>query len=141
MAPALTAILIWVVAALTLWLHALLGITGNYLGQGYPITPGLKVTFSSLTIDAALATLPILGAAALSCRFRLRWLALPILALLWLLSLATLIDPFKIDFGTTWSGAEPLIELALHPWHTPLALILLLAAAWRLMRRPDPAAT
>lgn len=141
MAAALTALAIWAVAALTLWLHSLLGIPGDYLGQGYPISPGLKVTFASLSFDATLAALPIPCAAALAYRFRLRWLALPVLALLWLIALAIMIDPFKIDFGTTWSGAEALIELALDPWHSPLALGLFLAAALRFLRRPDRTTT
>lgn len=125
-------------AARTLWLHALLFPPGDHQGQGLATSPGLKATCAGQSFDATLATLPILGAAALSHRLCLRWFALPNLALLWLLALAILIDPVRIDFGTTWSGAAPLIVLALQPWHGPLAVILLLTAAWRLLRQPDP---
>lgn len=124
---------LWVTAAGTLWVHALLGIPGNYLGQGFPLYPGIKVTLAGLALTALLATLPIPFVAALSRRLRLRWLALPPLVLLWLLAAGDLIEPFTIDFGTTWTLTEAVIELFLHPLHTPLALALLAAvAAWSL---------
>lgn len=136
MAAALKLVTLWGVAAAALLLHGLAGIPGDYLGQGYPITPGLRVTLASLTLDAALATLPLLAAATLAYGMRLRWLALPVLAPLWLWGVAALIDAFKIDFGTTWSTFEPLIELALHPVYTPLALAAVLLAAVALLKRP-----
>lgn len=121
--------LLWLTSAGTLWLHALAGIPGDYLGQGYPLYPVLMVNKVSLAWDAGLATLPIILAAALARRVRLRWLALPVIALLWLWAAATLIHPFSIDFGTTWTGTEALAELFLDPLYTPLALALLLTVA------------
>ena len=138
MAAAVRLIALWVVAAAALLCHALIGIPGSYIEQGYPITPGLTVTYASLAIEAAFATLPFLVAAALSVWLRLRWLALPLLALVWLWGLAIHIDPFKIDFGTTWAPTEPLIGLALHRVHTPLALAVVLLAAFVLLSRPAP---
>jgi hypothetical protein len=136
MAAALKVIAFWLVAALALFLHALAGIPGDYLGTGYPVTPSLKVTLVSLAIDAALATLPILAAAGLARWLHLRWLALPVLVLLWLWAAAGLIYPFMIDFGTTWTMTEALVELALHPVHTPLALAAVLVSALVLLRVP-----
>ncbi|MDP3196337.1 hypothetical protein [Tabrizicola sp.] len=47
-----------------------------------------------------------------------------------------MIQPFTIDFGTTWAGTEPLRALFLHPLHSPLALTLTaVAAAWALAQR------
>jgi hypothetical protein len=127
---------LWITAAGTLWLHALLGIPGDTLAEGYPLSPGLKVSLASLALDAGLATLPIPVAAALARWLRLRLTALPALALLWLLSAAQIIHPFTIDFGTTWTAIEALVELFLHPLHTPLALAVLMAiAAWSLSPR------
>lgn len=120
---------LWATAAGTLWLHALLGIPGNYLGQGYPVTPGLAVSLTSLALDAGLATLPIPLAATLAHRLHQRWLALPFLLLLWLWAAAQIIRPFTIDFGTTWQGTEPLRDLFLHPLYTPVALALMIAVA------------
>lgn len=128
--------ILWLISAGTLWLHALVGIPGDYLGQGYPLTPGLTVSKLSLAWDAGLATLPIALVAVIACRFRQRWLALPGIALLWLWAATQLIHPFTIDFGTTWTGTEALTELFLDPLHTPLALGLVLAiAAWSLAAR------
>ena len=127
-------VLLWLTGAGTLWLHLRVGVPGDYLGQGYPLSPGLTVTPLSLARDAGLATLPIALAAALARRLRQRWLALPVIALLWLWAAMQLIHPFTIDFGTTWSGTETLVELFLHPLHTPLALTLVLSvAAWSLV--------
>lgn len=124
---------LWLTATATLWLHALLGIPGDYLGQGYPLYPGLTVTLTGLAIEAALATLPIALVAALARWLRLRWLALPPLLLLWIGAASGLIEAFTIDFGTTWAPIEPLRELFLHPLHTPVALAAVLAvAAWTL---------
>lgn len=124
---------LWATAAGTLWLHALLGIPGDYLGQGFPLYPGLKVTGTGLALTALSATLPIPLVAAPSRHLRLRWLALPPVVLLWLLATADLIAPFTIDFGTTWTMTDAVIELFLHPLHTPLALALFAAvAAWSL---------
>jgi hypothetical protein len=126
---------LWAAAAAVLGLHALVGIPGDYLGLGYPLHPGLKVSLASLAFDSAKATLTIPLVAALARRFRLRWLALPLLVFLWLWSAETLIQPFAIDFGTTWAPTEPLRELFLHPLHTPLALMVLAGvAAWALAR-------
>ncbi|MDP3196336.1 hypothetical protein [Tabrizicola sp.] len=61
---------LWATAAGTLWVHALLGIPGDYLGQGFPLYPGLKVTLGDLALTAVLATLPIPLAAALARRLR-----------------------------------------------------------------------
>lgn len=136
---------LWALAALALFLHALEGIPGDYLGQGYPLTPGLMVTGPGLLRDAALATLPIAPVAALAAWAGTRWrglplLALPVVALLWLFAAATVIAPFAVDFGNTWSGIEPLAELFLHPVLTPLALVSLLAATVFLLRPSGPAA-
>jgi hypothetical protein len=126
--------LLWLVAAGALWLHALVGIPGDYLGQGYPLTPGLKVSAFSVAIDAGLATLPLALTSAIARLVRHRWLALPVIALLWLWAATMLINPFTIDFGTTWTGTEVLVELFLHPLHTPLALALVLSVtAWSLV--------
>ena len=131
MAAALAALSIWATAAGALWLHAFLGIPGAYLGQGYPLYPGIKVTLTDLALTSLGATLPILLVAALARRFALRWLALPPIVLLWLLAATFVIQPFSIDFGTTWAATEPLTELFLHPIHTPVALVLIVAAAVR----------
>jgi hypothetical protein len=125
---------LWAAAAGTLLVHALLGVPGDYLGQGFPLT----VTVTELALTAVGATLPIPLMAALSRRFRLLWLQLPVAAFLWLWAALFMIQPFAIDFGTTWRWTEPLRALFLHPVHTPLALLILLAAtAWTLapMRR------
>jgi hypothetical protein len=127
---------LWAAASAALWLHALLGIPGDYLGQGYPLLPGLKVSLASLARDVGLETLPLLPAGLVAQWLGLRWLALPVLALLWLMSAAMLIDPFTIDFGTTWTGIDALVELFVHPVLTPLALAALLAVAtWSLAPR------
>lgn len=123
---------LWLTAAATLWLHALFGIPGDYLGQGFPLYPGIPVTRLELALTALAATLQIPLLAALARRFRLRWLALPPIALLWLWAASVMIQPFVSDFGTTWAGIEPLVELVLHPLHTPLALAMVLAVAWRI---------
>ncbi|MFP5479516.1 MAG: hypothetical protein ACLGIE_07485 [Alphaproteobacteria bacterium] len=66
---------------------------------------------------------------------RLGWLAVPPLVFLWLLAVGSMIEPFTIDFGTTWTLTEAVRELFLHPLHTPLALALTAAvAAWSLAR-------
>jgi hypothetical protein len=121
--------LLWLTSAGTLWLHALAGIPGDYLEQGYPLYPGLTVSKLSLAWDTGLATLPIALVAAIACRYRKRWAALPLIALLWLWAATQLIHPFTIDFGTTWTGKEALAELFLDPLQTPLALGLVLATA------------
>jgi hypothetical protein len=127
---------LWATAAGTLWLHAILGIPGDYLGQGYPLTPGLKVTLTSLALECVGSTLPIPLFAALARQFSLRWPTLPPLALLWLWAAMVMIQPFTIDFGTTWQWTEPLVELFLHPLHTPAALAAVLAVAlWALPPR------
>lgn len=147
MAAALArALALWTVAAGTLWAHALAGIPGDYLGQGYPVHPGLRVTPGSLALDAALATILVglFGVlAAVLARRRGRWLtvwqtvwwmvALPVVAFLWLRAAEAMIFPFTIDFGTTWTLFAPLRALVLHPVHTPLALGVVLAAAWALL--------
>jgi hypothetical protein len=125
---------LWLTSAGTLRLHAYIGILGDHLGQGYPLYPGLTVSKLSLANDAGLATLPIALAATMVRRFRQRWLALPVISLLWLWAAAMLIQPFTIDFDTTWTGTEVLVELFLHPLHTPLALALVLSVtAWSLV--------
>jgi hypothetical protein len=59
-----------------------------------------------------------------------------VIALLWLWAAAQLIQPFTIDFGTTWTVTEALAALFFHPLHTPLALAALMAvAAWSLTPR------
>jgi hypothetical protein len=132
-AAAVTGVAAWALATASLWLHALAGVPGDYLGQGYPLYPGLPVTLATLARDAALATLPVLPVVALARRFRLRLAVLPVVAGLWLAAASTLIWPFVIDFGTTWAGTEPLRELVLHPVHTPLALGILLALTLALL--------
>ena len=136
MIPRLAAL--WITAAGTLWLHALLGIPGDYLGQGFPLYPGIKVTLTELGLTALGATLPIPLLCALAYRLGLGRLALPLPVLLWLWAAMVMIQPFTIDFGTTWLWSEPLRELFLHPLHTPVALALTGAvAAWTLApRRP-----
>ncbi|WP_149587045.1 hypothetical protein [Tabrizicola flagellatus] len=119
---------LWLTAAAALWLHALLGIPGDYLGRGFPLYPGIQVTRTELAVTALAATLPIPLFAALARRFHLRRLVLPPIVLFWLWAASVMIHPFVIDFGTTWSGTEPLRALFLHPLHTPLALLALLAA-------------
>ena len=131
---------LWGVAAAALWLHAVLGIPGTYLDQGYPLSPGLKVTYASLASEAALFTLPVPLAAALGRRFRLRLVMLPVIGLLWLWAAHQILWSFVIDLGTTWLPFEPLQELFLHPIHTPLALAALFAASWwALTRQPATA--
>lgn len=128
---------LWVTAAGTLWVHALLGIPGDYLGQGFPLYPGIRVTLSGLALTALGTTLPIPLLAALVRHFSWRWLALPLFVLVWLMGAMDMITPFIIDFGTTWQGTEPLRELFLHPLHTPLALASVVAvAAWTLAPLP-----
>jgi hypothetical protein len=128
--------ILWATAAASLLLHALLGIPGDYLGQGFPNSPGIHVTVTELALTALGATLPIPLLAALARRISLRALALPPLALLWLWAAMFMIEPFTIDFGTTWSGTEALRALFLHRVHTPVALLLLTAAAfWALTPR------
>ncbi len=111
----------------------LAGIPGDYLGQGYPLFPGLTVSVASLALDAALATLAVLPLAALSLWRGWRLRALPVLAGLWLWGGAMVIYPFVIDFGTTWQGTEALRALFLHPVRTPLALAALMAAGYGLL--------
>lgn len=126
---------LWAAAAGTLLLHALFGIPGDYLGQGFPLHPGLTVTVPDLALTALATTLPIPLVAALARRFHLRWLALPPIAFLWLWAAMVMIEPFAVDFGTTWRWSEPLRALFLHPVHTPVALLLLLATAtWTFTR-------
>lgn len=125
--------ILWATAAGTLLLHALMGIPGDYLGQGYPLTPGLPVTVPDLTLTGLGATLPIPLFTALARRFPLRWIALPPIVLLWLCAAAILIEPFASDFGTTWAWTEPLRALFLNPVHMPLALAFVAAVAlWSL---------
>lgn len=125
--------ILWAAAAGTLLLHALLGIPSDYLGQGFPLYPGLSVTVTELALTALSATLPIPLVTALARRLHLRWLALPPILLLWLWAAMVMIEPFTIDFGTTWAWTEPLSALFLHPVHTPVALLILLStAAWTL---------
>lgn len=131
MAAALAVLGVWAVAAAALWLHVMAGIPGDYIGQGYPLYPGLKVSAAGLAVEAAVATLPVALVAGLARWRRIRavWpLALPVLGLLWLGAADTMVQPFTIDFGTTWSGTEPLRALFLHPVHTPLALAAVMAA-------------
>lgn len=131
MAAALAVLAVWAVAAAALWLHVMAGIPGDYIGQGYLLYPGLKVTAGRLAADALVATLPAALAAGLARWRRIRAvrpLALPVLGLLWLGAADTMVQPFTIDFGTTWSGTEPLRALFLHPVHTPLALAALMVA-------------
>ena len=117
-------------------LHALLGIPGDYLGQGFPNYPGITVTVTELALTALGATLPIPLLAALARRFSVRALAISPLVLLWLWAAMMIIEPFTIDFGTTWSGTEPLRALFLHRIHTPVALLLLTGVAfWALEPR------
>lgn len=107
----------------------MLGIPGEYLGQGYPLYPGLTVTGLSLARDSVLATAPIPVLVGL-VRWRaghlpvIRLAAVALAALLWFWAAAMLIDAFAIDFGTTWSGTEALRALFLHRLHTPFALAL-----------------
>ena len=129
-------IALWTSAATALLVHALLGIPGDYLGQGYPQYPGLTVTVLELGLMALAATLPIPLVAATAHWVGLRWLALPPVILLWLWAASVMIQPFAIDFGTTWRGTEALRELFLHRVHTPLALLTLIAvSAWTLAPR------
>jgi hypothetical protein len=136
MATALGLLALWALATAMLLAHALIGIPGDYLGEGYPMFPSLTVSHLSLLRDSALATSPIPVATLLmlwpSRRFHLaRFMLLSLVALLWLSAADQLIWLFVIDFGTTWAGFEPLLELILHPVLTPLALALMLALAWR----------
>lgn len=133
MAAALRALALWAVAAGTLWLHALMGIPGDYLGQGYPLYPGLKVTLASLALEATLGAVPVLALAALALWRHLRLAVLPGVAALWLWAATGMVHPFIIDFGTTWSGTEVLRELVLHRVHTPIALIVVLVAGYVLL--------
>lgn len=140
MAAALRLIALWVVAAGSLLFHQLTGIPGRYLGQGHPETPSLPVTVADLLFLAVLVALPILALGTLCHWLRLRWLALPVLAGLWLWAANALVFPFRSDFGTTWSDSEVFLELTLDPVFTPLALALfLVAAAVHLRRRPTGA--
>ncbi|WP_103256325.1 hypothetical protein [Tabrizicola aquatica] len=124
---------LWIAAAGTLWFHALLGIPGDYLGQRFPAYPGVKVTAAELALTALGATLPIPLVAGLVNRLAVRWIALPLVVLLWFWAAAQLIRPFVLDFGTTWVWSEPLTDLFLHPLHTPTAIAVLLAVvAWAL---------
>lgn len=130
---------LWALAGLLVWLHMLAGIPGAYLGQGYPLYPGLTVSLSSLFIEAALNTAPVFALALLGRWLRL--LGVPLVALIWTLALDSTIMPFTIDFGTTWQPFEALRELAFHPLHTPLVLAALLAASlWVFTRPRRPAA-
>ncbi|MCL7463983.1 hypothetical protein [Phaeovulum sp. NW3] len=130
---------LWAFAALLLWLHLLAGIPGDYLGQGYPLYPGLKVSAASLGLEAGLNTAPVFVAAVLGRWLRL-WV-LPLVAAAWLAALDSTIQPFTIDFGTTWLRGEALLELAFDPLHTPLALAALMAASlWAFTRPRQPAA-
>lgn len=129
---------LWLLAALTLWLHGLMGIPGDYLGQGYPLYPGLRVSAANLALDALLTSILIPVAGGIARFFALRLWALPILALLWLWAGSAMIQPFTIDFGTTWSGTEPLRTLFLHPLHTPIALAAFLVGAFLLNPRRRP---
>lgn len=137
MAAALKLLAIWAVAAGSLVFHALTGVPGRYLGQGHPATPGLPVTVADLLILAAFLALPILAFAAVSFWLRLRWLALPVLAGLWLWAADAIVFPYRSDFGATWGFGEVFVGLTLDPVFTPLALALfLVAAAVLLHRRP-----
>ena len=130
---------LWALAGLLVWLHMLAGIPGAYLGQGYPLYPGLTVSLSALFVEAGLNTAPVFAFALLGRGLRL--LGVPLVALIWTLALDSTIMPFTIDFGTTWQPFAALRELAFHPLHTPLALAALLAASlWVFTRPRRPAA-
>ena len=130
--------------SLSLWIAALgiLGINRGYLGQGYPLHPGLKVSPASLLLDATLQAAPValiaaLVAAALS---RLRWFPL-LLGALFVIGYGTGIEGiaylFSIDFGTTWALGEAGRALMTDPFWTPLTLLAGLAALllfWRVMQ-------
>lgn len=130
---------LWALAGLLVWLHMLAGIPGAYLGQGYPLYPGLTVSLSALFVEAGLNTAPVFAFALLGRGLRL--LGVPLVALIWTLALDRTIMPFTIDFGTTWQPFGALREQAFHPLHTPLALAALLAASlWAFTRPRRPAA-
>lgn len=78
------------------------------------------VTPLSLGPQAFGSTLPIPLGAALARWIGLRWLALPVMVLLW---------------HGTWRPTEALRELFLHPIHTPLVPALPADAAWTLTPR------
>lgn len=137
MAASLRVLVLWAVAAGSLLFHALTGVPGRYLGQGHPETPSLPVTVPDLLLLAVVVALPILAFAALAFWLRLRWLALPVLAGLWLGAADAIVFPYRSDFGATWASSEVFFELTLDPVFTPLALALfLIPAAVLLQRRP-----
>ena len=136
MAAPLGSLALWVVAALVLWLHTLAGIAGQYIGQGYPVYPALKVSAASLAFDAVATTVPVALAAAFARWRRIRafWpLSVTLIGLLWLWAGNEMVFAFTIDFGTTWRGTEAFCALFLHPVHTPLALAALAFASYRLI--------
>ena len=130
---------LWAVAASTLWLHALLGIPGEFLGQLYPFEPSLDntpretVSLFSLAVESFWGSLPILLLAALGLELRLRALAIPIIALFWLIAAWFIIGTFQTGAGNTWQGLEPFYELflpAFHPFYTAAALLVLALTTW-----------
>ena len=134
-------VLLWVAAAGTLWVHMLLGIPGDYLGQRYPLYAafytGLIVSPFSLAVESLVGTLPVLLLAAFGLWLRLQIVLIPVIWALWLFAASAVIWSFAIDFGTTWLPLEPLRALFLHPIHTPAAFaILALATWWALTPRP-----
>lgn len=139
MAAAIAGLALWLVAGVTLWLHMLTGVPGDYLGQGYPLYPGLRVTPANLWLDAALAAIPIAPVAALARWRHWRLAGIVAVGLLWLWAASVVVHPFTIDFGTTWSGTEAFWALFFHPVHTPLALLVMLGASFGgLKAQPRP---
>ena len=130
---------LWGVAASTLWLHALLGIPGEFLGQLYPFEPGLTntpretVSPFSLAVESVWGSLPIFLLAALAGEMRLRALAIAVITFFWLIAAWFMIGTFQTGAGNTWQGLEPFYELilpAFDPFYTAAALLVLALTTW-----------
>lgn len=129
----------WCLAFAGIWLHIRLGLGGTYLGQGYPMWPGLKVREAGLVLDSALATLPVLPLVALPVLLG-RVAALPGFALGWYVAAEAVVAPYVIDFGTTWASGEAFRALFWRYGFTETVLLCSLGLLWVLLGRVGPRA-
>ncbi len=127
-----------IVTALWCWLltaaHGIwsLGLVGGYLDGGrIPLYPSLPVTYGSFFIDSFSA---LFVAFLFTFGFSValpRAYHLPSACIAWVIGafigLGGIAFVYQIDFGTTFGPFEATLELILHPFVTPVWLVLGLA--------------